>query len=281
MKKIYLLLGLAALIMVVGIISRLLSITKIYKTEVIKELKSESFERDTLTQADIDFLPQPIQKYLNYVGVIGKEKIHNVRVSFVGDFKLDIKQNWMKCKAEQYDFFENFNRMFYIKVNMFGVPVEGRDLYYKGKGNMLIRLASLITIANDKGPEMDIAEMVTLFNDMCLFAPASLIDKRIQWQTIDSLTVKGIFEKNGQKVSAVLFFNEKGELINFTTNDRYYISGKNYKKVEWSTPVKNYSKFAGIKVPVEAEAIWHFTEGDFCYAKFKLKEIEYNCKKFK
>ena len=142
---------------------------------------------------------------------------------------------------------------------------------------MLIKVASLITVANAKG-----AEMVTLFNDMCLFAPATLIDKRIQWQTIDSLTVKGSLENNGLKVTAFLYFNEKGELINFVTDDRYYSpTGKTYKRAKWSTPVKNYKEISGIKAPTEGETIWHFTEGDFCYAKFKLKKIEYNCKKFK
>lgn len=40
---------------------------------------------------------------------------------------------------------------------------------------------------------MDKTETVTLFNDMCLMAPATLIDRRIQWQEIDRNSVKATF----------------------------------------------------------------------------------------
>src|SRR5665647_263409 len=50
-------------------------------------------------------------------------------------------------------------------------------------------VASAVTVVDAKGPEMDEAETVTLFNDLCVFAPGVLIDPRIQWQVIDPHTV--------------------------------------------------------------------------------------------
>jgi hypothetical protein len=48
---------------------------------------------------------------------------------------------------------------------------------------------------------MDSSGLVTMFNDMCLLAPATLIDKRIQWEPVDSLTERGILEHSGKSVS--------------------------------------------------------------------------------
>jgi len=63
--------------------------------------------------------------------------------------------------------------------------------------------------------------MKAIFNDMCLFAPASLVDSRISWEEVDAFIVKATFINGGNKVSAELYFNEKGELVNFISNDRY------------------------------------------------------------
>ena len=255
----------------------------IYKSEVIKRLADNAKTENTiLTENDILHLPEPVQKYLRYVGVIGKDKVNNVRVFFEGDFKMDCKRDWMKIKTEQYDFFATPTRLFYIHGIMACIPMSGFDFYADGKGNMRITIASLFTVADARGPETDIGEMVTLFNDMCLLTPATLIDKRIEWETLDSLTVKGVFRDNGYTVSAILYFNEQGELTNFETDDRYYAPlGQTPRRVKWSTPVLKYQEINGVKVLVEGDAVWHLEDGDFCYAKFKLKEIEYNCKQFK
>ncbi|HEX3047884.1 MAG TPA: DUF6544 family protein [Bacillota bacterium] len=276
----------AIMVLLIGIGVRkfmAISCKGIYKTEVQKRLTHiGKTTNPLLTENDIQHLPEPVQKYLHYVGAIGKERVNNIRTFFSGDFKIDPKRDWMKIKTEQYDFFTHPTRLFFIQGNMWMIPMKGYDFYSQGKGNMRITIASLITVADVKGPEADIAEMATLFNDMCLLAPATLIDNRIDWEPMDPLTVKGCFQDGAHKVSAILYFNEQGELINFVTEDRYFAPiGQTPRKVKWSTPVRRYQEFGGVKVVSEADAIWHLTEGDLCYAKFKLQEIEYNCRRFK
>ena len=163
-----------------------------------------------------------------------------------------------------------------------GIPFMGLHHYQNGKATMLIKLAGLITVADAKGAEMDRSETVTFFNDMCLLAPATLIDKRIQWETVDLSTVKATFDNNGCKIAAVLTFNDQGALSNFSSDDRSMTTtGKSYQRVRWSTPVRDYQEINGQKLPNYAEAIWQLAEGDYCYAKFKIKKVEYNGKSYK
>ena len=63
--------------------------------------------------------------------------------------------------------------------------------------------------------ELSRTETVTLFNDICLMVPGSLTDKRFSWKEIDSLCTQVILENGPYKVSAMLYFNETGELLNF------------------------------------------------------------------
>ena len=121
---------------------------------------------------------------------------------------------------------------------------------------------------------MNKAETVTFFNDMCLLAPATLIDKRIKWQTIDEYSVNATFTNQGISISDNLFFNSSGQLVNFISNDR--ISVSDMKQYPFSTPVHHYQDISGFKLMSEGDAVWHYPDGAFVYGKFKLKSIAYN-----
>ena len=141
---------------------------------------------------------------------------------------------------------------------------------------------SMFQVVDARGPEMNRGETVTLFNDMCLLAPASLIDANISWESVDSLTVRARFTNAGNTITALLYFNPAGELTDFSSEDRYLSEdGKTYLNYRWSTPVKEYRDFRGYRLASYGEAIWHTPGGNFVYARFDLRELEYNCRQYK
>ncbi len=252
-----------------------------YKSEVQKGL-ARYHDMPLLTDNDIKRLPQPVQKYLHYVGAVGKPQIHNVRVVFTGQMKREIKSDWMNIHAEQYNFFDEPTRLFYIYSDIFGIPFDGLHAYIGDNATMRIKVANIFQVADAKGDKMTKGETVTMFNDMCMLAPASLIDPHIEWETIDPLTVKARFTNKKNTVTAILYFNKKGEMINFTSDDRYLSSdGKTYLNYRWSTPVKGYKEYNGRKIPSYAEAVWDMPEGQFVYIKIDIKEIEHNLKEYR
>lgn len=277
-KYIFAIIGLSLIFVISFLGYKSQELKRVYKGEVAKALASASGQGSSiLTEDDIKHLPEPVQKYLIYVGAIGKEKLRNFRIVFDGEFKTDPKKDWTKMTATQYSELKDTKRLYFMQMRMFGLPIVGLHKYADAKAIMLVKLAGLITVADGKGEEMNQGETVTVFNDMCIFAPASLIDERIQWESIDPLTVKATFNNNVIKISALLYFNDKGELINFVSDDRYYSpTGKTYQNIRWSTPVKEYKYYNGIRISSGGEAIWSFPEGEYCYARAGIKKIEYN-----
>lgn len=283
MEKKYVFLGL--LLIVICLVSFLVYMSQNLKREYESEVKEALIlnaeqEKDILTLEDIRYLPEPVQKYLIYVGVIGKEKVRNVKVIIDGEMKMSPESDWAKISAQQYNFFgDQLTRLFYMKLNTFGIPVYGLHSYTDQHANMRVKVGGLFTVVDAKGQEMRISDTITLLNDMCLFAPATLIDNRIQWKLIDNKTVEAVFKTDYATVSAVLYFNEKGELINFTSEDRYYSeAGGSFRKAKWSTPLSDYKERNGLMLASYGEAVWSFPEGDYCYIKFTdIKETSYNC----
>lgn len=228
---------------------------------------------EILTEADLLTLPPPVQRYLRYVGVVGKPKVHSMFVELSGEMRQQ-GRDYFRLTAEQHNFFDQPTRLFFMQGYMFGLTVPGYHRYQGASATMDVRLFGLLPVMQVGGATMREADTVTLFNDMCLMAPATLIDPRITWQTIDDLTVEATFSNQGITISATLFFNEEGQLVNFVSNDRWDVAAM--QQYPFSTPVSRYRNLNGYNLPTYGEMIWHYPDGDFVYGKLAIENVVYN-----
>jgi hypothetical protein len=164
--------------------------------------------------------------------------------------------------------------LFFMKAKMFGITIPGCHRYEHQKAMMNIKLFGLFDIVKIQNKEITKGETVTILNDMCLMAPATLLSRQLEWEAIDSLTAKVIFTNGAITVSAVLYFNKNGQLIDFISNDRYDTNSQ--QTFPFSTPVSEYQPMYGMNLISYGEAIWHYNDTPFVYGKFNVKEIEYN-----
>ena len=246
-----------------------------YQNDVKENLRrTNDLKMDLLTESDLLPLPDPVQRYLTYAGVLNKPKVKNIRIAFEGQMR-EKGKDFFPFTCEQYNFFDEPTRLFFMKAKMKGLTVPGYHKYSNATALMDIRLFGFFPVVKKSGKDMDQAETVTLFNDMCLMAPATLIDKRIIWQAIDSNSAKATFTNHAITISAILYFNMQGQLIDFISNDR------DVNHYPFSTPVSNYKNINGINIMTYGETIWHYPDGNFVYGKFNLKSIEYNVTDFK
>ncbi len=245
-----------------------------FNTDVKRHIAQTSFsDKDLLTEADITLLPIPVQKYIRYTGAVNQPKVKSMKIVFDGEMR-DKGKDYFKFNSVQYNYFDDPARLFFMKAKMYGLTLPGYHCYQNATASMQIKLFGLFNIVNISGTAMNKAETVTVFNDMCLMAPATLIDKRIEWTSIDSLSAKATFTNGVNLITAILYFNTLGQLINFTSDDRYATT--DMKQYRFSTPVKEYIQMNGRYIWKYGETIWHYPDGEFVYGKFTIKSIEYN-----
>jgi hypothetical protein len=229
-----------------------------------------------LSEDDLKNIPSVVRKYIRYTGAIGKEKVISFRTEFRGGIRFSADEEYMNLRSVQYNFMDDPARLFFIIAKKKGIPVQGLHIYRNGRATFKIKLLGLLTLVNASGPQMDQGETVTVFNDMCFIAPATLIDERIEWEVKDDLVVKATFRNGKISITADLFFNEEGELINFISNDRFETRGKDYYNYPWSTPVLEYADYNGYRRPSKAQLIFSRPDGDFSYGEFELINTEFN-----
>ena len=221
-----------------------------------REIAAEEFtmqplqSEEVLSESDIRQLPAPVRKYIIYTEALGKNRPQNVRIAFDAAMTKKRGSAPMDASSEQYNFFARPARFFFMKASQYLVSFRVFHAYRDQHASMVVRVASLFNAVDIGGEEFTKAETVTLLNDLYVFAPANLIDKRLAWKDIDSLTVCVTITNGPYNVSAFLYFNEKGELVNFVSEDRAALQNDGtLRKTKWSTPLRDYKEIDGRKAP--------------------------------
>jgi hypothetical protein len=248
-----------------------------FEREVTRGL-ARSWTQPAVRDADLTPLPAPVQRYLRYVGVVGHPRVRSFRVRFAGRIRSGPTAAWMPLRAAQYSFVDVPTRLFSLQARMFGLPVEGLHAYVDGEASMVVKLLAVLPVARGSGPAFTAAETVTLLNDMCVIAPATLIDPAIRWETLDETQVRATFSASGHTVAATLRFAEDGRLVDFFSDDRPALGadGVTLHAQRWSTPLSAYRAFGPYRLASRGEARYRAPEGDYTYGEFELDGIEYN-----
>jgi hypothetical protein len=274
--------ALANLVALIGVVFGFLaqgpvSLRAAYERDLVRALARVA-PAEPISEADLAQLPAPVQRYLRGAGVVGQPRVRNFYVRMHGRIRNGRDAQWMPLTAEQHNFVDEPTRLFYLNASMFMVPVQGYHRYIGPSAAMTVKAAALVPVVQVSGPEMSQGETVTMFNDMCVMAPATLINPAIGWEPVDDRTARAHFTNAGHTIRAELSFNETGELTNFWSDDRYQTSpdGKSVKKVRWSTPLLGYRSFGPIRLASGGEARWHESSGDYAYIELTLDDVQFN-----
>ncbi|MBX7196149.1 MAG: hypothetical protein K1X94_29100 [Sandaracinaceae bacterium] len=229
-----------------------------------------------LTEADLESLPPPVARYLRVAGWVGKPRTRWYDVSFSGRIRGAASEPWMDFLAEQQSFADTPMRLFLMSATMKGLPVHVFHRFADGHATFEVVVAGLVKIVDARGPDLDQAETVTLFNDMCLLAPSTLLSPSVTFSEIEERSVRATFEHAGKKASARLTFAEDGMLADFVSEDRLRASrdGKSFTKQRFSTPVHETKSFGPIRSIARADARWHPSEGELTYGEFEVLDLE-------
>jgi hypothetical protein len=238
---------------------------------------SRSVDAPIVTEADLAPLPAPVRRYLHVTRVVGQPHVKNYRIRFTGRIRSAPDAAWMPFEAEQQSFADEPTRLFLMRARMFGLPVEAFHRLIGGHATMQVKVAGVVPMADARGEEMDRAETVTLFNDMCLLAPGTLVGPNITWEPVDASSARARFTHRGYTIMATLFFDTDGRLVNFESDDRSRsLPDGTFTKLRFSTPLSDYRDFGALHLAGRGEARWRLPEGEFTYGEFTMMDVVTN-----
>lgn len=253
----------------------------LFNREVAKEVAqffgntAKATSRDIIEKEDLEALPECVQKWLESAQVIGKGKINTARLQQKAYLRTTPKGKWMPTEAQQYFRVDEpgFIWQARIKAAPF-VHIAGRDKYADGKGHMLIKILSLKSVADARGPEIDQGVLLRFLAETVWF-PTAALSSYITWEEINPHSAKATMSYKGVSASGVFTFNEQGDFVSFSAK-RYMDSGGKSTLEDWFVIATDYEQLSGVRIPTQGEVTWKLKTGDFTWFKWKITEIEYN-----
>lgn len=226
-----------------------------------------------VTAKEIAGLPEPVQRWLRYAQVIGKQRPSMVRLKMEGEFRLGEDKGWIPFEAEEY--YTTDPPGFVWSVSMEMAPlltIRGRDRYVEGTGDIDMRVLGTIPVARKRGGALDQGAMHRYLNEIMWF-PTAAQSPYITWERIDTNSARATMSYGGVTASANFIFDEQGKLVTMTAQRNNDAKGQ---ALPWFTPISDYGQFAGVRVPVAGEAIWRYDTGDFSYIRLRVTDLEYD-----
>lgn len=220
-------------------------------------------------------LPEPIRRYLQWAGVVGKEAIRTVRLKQKGFLRMKEGQKWLPLTAEQYFTTSPPGFVWHARVRPLPfLNISVTDRFVNSHGRLQAKLSSLISMADAKGPEVDQGELLRYLAEMIWF-PTAWLSQYIEWKEIDEHSAQTILRHVSLTVAAVLHFDERGQVVQITA-ERYREEDGKFILRPWSGQVEDYREVGGMMIPMKAEVSWHLESGDFTCFRAEITEIEYN-----
>lgn len=242
----------------------------------VRQMLAAAIDGDNrvVTEADLDGLPEPVQRYLRYAGVVGRQRIRTARLEQTGAMRISPDHPWQSLVATEHFAVFPIGFIWHAVVATGLLSVEVRDAYFAGYGEVLARLASFVPVAEARGPEIDQGALVRYLNEMVFF-PTALVDQ-VRWEPIDDESARVFMSDDETEVSAVCTFDPTtGRMVNFLA-ERWRDEDGFFHRYAWSTPFDDYEEFDGFMIPSAGAAIWHLDEGEFEYVRLDIVSATYD-----
>jgi hypothetical protein len=280
MKKLLKWVGITVALLLSTLISVVLLGQQAFNHQVRKKLegllkRSERTSEKVITEDMLRDLPKPVQRYLQYSGVVGKPFATTAFVRQQGKMHPSPEGPWIPLDFETYYSVQPPGFVWHGTMHLGPLPLaQACDSYLEGSGHMLVKAASLVTVVDSRGERMDLGAMMRYLNEMTLF-PSAFLGDNIAFQPIDEYSARVTLTDHGRSVSATLCFDEAGKLVGFEAN-QYRTVANGLELTPWSTPIRTYGEYAGLKLPFTGTAVWHLQGGDYAYIDSTVTEVKYD-----
>ncbi len=227
----------------------------------------------TISEKRLATLPMPVQRHLRQAGVVGQKIPRLVTLTQKGRIRSAPDSGWMEFTAEETYSTNPPAFVWRVWFPSRATPVVfGRDHYLDGDGRITMKLLGTVPVADVGGSAaMNEASLMRYLNEIMWF-PAAYAGDNLTWTPVDDTSADVTLTDRGMSVTARLFFDAKGRLINFRA--QRFNSDSNSIET-WETPLDDQGHFAGTNLPISGSAIWQMDTGPFAYIELEVTGVSY------
>lgn len=208
-------------------------------------------EGSSLSMETLDQLPEPVQRYFEYVFKNPVRTTPNyVHIEASGLFRRPLKTHFESMNAEQYISIGTPALMFSATTSVAPyVWARAYDYFENGKMEMKAKILSTLTVVDEsETPKLNQISLRRWLLESTLYPHALLPGGHVTWKPIDQNSSLAIVEIDGMKASMIAHFDEIGRLTYMESdemgdlNTPYHGSGEHVTRTD-------YKEVSGIMIP--------------------------------
>jgi hypothetical protein len=160
-------------------------------------------------------LPEPVQRYFEYVFVDSIEPLATVELTMAGEFRRPLTEGFNPTTAEQTIAVGTPSLMFSARTSMLpGVWARAYDFYAEGEMEMQAKVMSTLTVVDEsETPELNQTSLQRWLLETPLYPPALLPGGPVRWEPIDDSHARAIVAADGLEAALVATFADDGSLV--------------------------------------------------------------------
>jgi hypothetical protein len=148
------------------------------------------------------------------------------------------------------------------------------DDYADGGGKLEVRLFGL-PLQRQRGRETTAGEALRYLAELPFVPHAILHNSELEWRELDQHAVEVATYVAGQRLAVELAFDEDGDIVGSSSQDRRREVGKEWRPTPWGGRFSRYETLGGVRVPTFAEAYWDLPEGRYVYWRGTVLALEH------
>lgn len=213
-------------------------------------------------------LPTPVKRYLQKTLPNNLRKAHSLRIRYSGFFKQSLELKWEKIRGDQYYDCIAPGFVWTGHTRLF----TAMDSLIASRGNLSVWFLSAFRIINKGNDSIARAELVRWIAESALF-PSSLIPSdKLSWEPVSEHSAVLHYDNNGEDLRFEVKFNSHNEIESLETEREYM----NKRTRKWRGKFAGYKHIYNYYIPTELEASWVIDGIEYPYAKFRIRNIEFD-----
>ena len=208
-----------------------------------------------------------MQRYFRHVLRDGQPYLRGLRLRHTGQFKTDLKKDWIAITSEQYITTDPPSFIWQGTTRWF----TARNEYVAGRGSLTVRLLGALPVVHSRGPHFNQGDLLRWLGGSAWLPTSLLPSQHLVWTAIDDHSARLMLTHQHQSVSCLARFNEQDELEECEVLG--YMDGAT--QMPWVGLFAQYRRWHGVLLPTMAEASWVVDGQRQPYAHFLVQELEY------
>lgn len=216
---------------------------------------------DRFSREELSGLPAPVVRYFDLVLTPGQRLVRRARLTQRGTFALE-HDRWSPFTATEDFFVGPPGFVWDARIRMAPlVAVRVRDSYVAGEGTMHAAIASLVTVADQRGTREMAASSLLRYLAEAVWLPTALLPSAgVRWSAVDDTSARASLSDAGTTVSMEVHFGARGEIVRVSALRHRDVNGTPVL-TPWVGHFADYARVESMMIPMTGEVGWMTSAG--------------------